>query len=176
MKKSQKNIRTIAAIMLMTASFSLSSCDVMLEVAGGMADAMLMGMAASPTAFAPTYSTGMMGTTTSSDPQYQAFLNYRRSGLPGASTISFEDFKRANARAAANGYQIGSSSSSSTASKSSSTTKTHKCGLCGGTGRVSETKGVPSFGNTKYCKECGKTVADNHYHTTCPSCKGKGSW
>lgn len=50
------------------------------------------------------------------------------------------------------------------------------CGLCGGTGRVSETKGVASFGNTKYCSECGKTVSADHYHTTCPSCKGKGVW
>lgn len=54
--------------------------------------------------------------------------------------------------------------------------KTHQCGLCGGSGRVSTTDGVPSFGNTKYCSECGKTVPDNHYHTTCPSCKGKGWW
>lgn len=54
--------------------------------------------------------------------------------------------------------------------------KQHKCGLCGGSGRVATTDGVPSFGNTKYCSECGKTVPDNHYHTTCPSCKGKGWW
>ena len=54
--------------------------------------------------------------------------------------------------------------------------KTHQCGLCGGSGRVATTDGVPSFGNTKYCSECGKTVPDNHYHTTCPSCKGKGWW
>ena len=112
-----------------------------------------------------------------SDPQYQAWINYRNSGLPGASTISFEDFKRANARAAANGYQIGgNSNSTSNSSSNSSNQKTHKCGLCGGSGRVSETKGVPSFGNTKYCSECGKTVPGNHYHTTCPSCKGKGWW
>lgn len=51
----------------------------------------------------------------------------------------------------------------------------HKCGLCNGTGRVINTDGV-SFGNTKWCSECGKTVPDNHYHTTCPSCKGKGYW
>lgn len=53
--------------------------------------------------------------------------------------------------------------------------KTHKCGVCGGTGRVVENNAV-SFGNTKYCSECGKTVPDSHYHTTCPSCKGKGYW
>ena len=51
---------------------------------------------------------------------------------------------------------------------------THKCGLCGGSGRVVEN--TTSFGNTKYCSECGKTVSDSHYHTTCPSCKGKGYW
>lgn len=54
--------------------------------------------------------------------------------------------------------------------------KRHKCGLCGGSGRVATTDGVTSFGKTKYCSECGKTVPDNHYHTTCPSCKGKGWW
>ncbi len=51
----------------------------------------------------------------------------------------------------------------------------HKCGLCGGSGRVIETNGI-SFGNTKWCSECGKTVPDYHYHTVCPSCKGKGWW
>lgn len=51
----------------------------------------------------------------------------------------------------------------------------HKCSLCNGTGRVINTDGV-SFGNTKWCSECGKTVPDYHYHTTCPSCKGKGWW
>lgn len=50
------------------------------------------------------------------------------------------------------------------------------CGLCGGTGRIATTQGVTSFGNKKWCSECGKTVADNHHHETCPSCKGKGKW
>lgn len=40
------------------------------------------------------------------DPQYQRYLNYKNSGLPNASTITFEEFKRADARAAANGYSI----------------------------------------------------------------------
>lgn len=53
--------------------------------------------------------------------------------------------------------------------------KTHQCGLCGGTGKVIKTDGT-SFGNTKYCDECGKIVPDSHYHTICPSCKGKGYW
>ncbi len=53
--------------------------------------------------------------------------------------------------------------------------KTHKCGLCGGSGRVIENNAT-SFGNTKWCSECGKTVPDYHYHTVCPSCKGKGYW
>ena len=54
-------------------------------------------------------------------------------------------------------------------------TGTHKCGLCGGSGWVINNDGI-SFGNTKYCDECGKTVPDSHYHTICPSCKGKGWW
>lgn len=51
----------------------------------------------------------------------------------------------------------------------------HKCSLCNGTGRVINTDGV-NFGKTKWCSECGKTVPDYHYHTNCPSCKGKGYW
>lgn len=178
MKKLQKSIRTIAVAMLMGTAFSLTSCDVMLAVAGGMADAMLTGMSAGGTStFGPTYSTGMMGTSTSSDPQYQAYLNYKKSGLPGASTISYEDFKKANARAAANGYQIGkeSNKTSSNSNNNSSTTKRHKCGFCGGSGREVKTDAV-SFGYSKYCNECGKTVSGSHYHTTCSSCKGKGWW
>ena len=54
-------------------------------------------------------------------------------------------------------------------------TGTHKCGLCNGSGRVINNDGI-SFGNTKYCDECGKIVPDSHYHTDCPSCKGKGYW
>lgn len=179
MKKLQKSIRAIAVAMSMGATLSLTSCDVMLGVAGGMAEAMLTGMAAGGTsALTPTYSTGMMVASTSNDPQYQAYINYKRSGLPGASTISYDDFKKANARAAANGYQIGKESnktSSSNSNNNSSTTKRHKCGLCGGSGREVKTDAV-SFGYSKYCNECGKTVSGSHYHTTCSSCKGKGWW
>lgn len=57
----------------------------------------------------------------------------------------------------------------------SNTTTQHKCGLCNGTGEVINNDAT-SFGNTKYCNKCGKTVPDSHYHTTCPSCKGKGWW
>lgn len=67
------------------------------------------------------------------------------------------------------------SSGSSNRNSTSMQPKQHKCSLCNGTGRVINTDGV-SFGNTKWCSECGKTVPDYHYHTTCPSCKGKGYW
>ena len=53
--------------------------------------------------------------------------------------------------------------------------KQHKCGVCGGSGRVVKTDG-PDYGYTKDCSECGKTVPSNHYHTDCPNCKGKGWW
>lgn len=53
--------------------------------------------------------------------------------------------------------------------------KRHKCGVCGGTGREIRTDAV-SFGKTKYCSECGKTVPDYHYHAPCRSCGGKGWW
>lgn len=54
-------------------------------------------------------------------------------------------------------------------------TKQHKCGVCGGTGREIRTDAA-SFGKTKYCSECGKTVPDYHYHAPCRSCGGKGWW
>lgn len=51
------------------------------------------------------------------------------------------------------------------------------CGACNGRGWVPETKGVASFGQSgKWCDGCNKTVSANHYHATCPSCKGKGYW
>lgn len=53
--------------------------------------------------------------------------------------------------------------------------KQHQCGLCKGSGRTIKTNGT-SFGKTKYCSECGKTVPDYHYHSPCESCKGKGWW
>ena len=57
-------------------------------------------------------------------------------------------------------------------------TRTPKtCGACDGKGWIPETKGVASFGlDDKWCSECNKQVAANHYHATCPSCKGKGVW
>ena len=53
--------------------------------------------------------------------------------------------------------------------------KQHQCGLCKGSGRTIKTDGT-SFGKTKYCSECGKTVPDYHYHSPCESCGGKGWW
>lgn len=48
------------------------------------------------------------------------------------------------------------------------------CGTCDGRGWIPETKGVASFGLAdKWCSECNSKVAANHYHATCPSCKGK---
>lgn len=61
-------------------------------------------------------------------------------------------------------------------SNSSSSSRTPKtCGACGGKGWVPDTSGA-SFGYEKWCGECGRNVPANHYHKTCPSCKGKGSW
>ena len=67
-------------------------------------------------------------------------------------------------------YTPSSSSSSSTQQR-----QPRKCSACDGTGRVIKND-VASFGQTKYCSECKKTVSASHYHGTCPSCKGKGYW
>lgn len=53
--------------------------------------------------------------------------------------------------------------------------KTRQCSLCKGSGKTIKTDGL-SFGNTKWCSECNKTVPDYHYHSACESCKGKGCW
>jgi len=103
------------------------------------------------------------------DPDYQAWMNYRNSGLPGASTISFEDFKRANARAAANGYQIGNSSSTtstttSPSNNSSSVTKTKDCPHCHGSGKCNTCNGTHRFLN----------VSTGNY-LECPNCKPNGA-
>ncbi len=85
--------------------------------------------------------------------------------------------------AMANGWNYYQAPMPSTPSydNSSSCTSSHKrssrtCGLCGGSGQVTTTDGVASFGNKKWCSKCSKQVPANHYHTTCPSCNGKGSW
>lgn len=49
----------------------------------------------------------------------------------------------------------------------------NECSCCSGTGRVVKTDAT-SFGGTHYCKECGKTVDDSHYHAPCKCCNGKG--
>lgn len=117
-----------------------------------------------------------MGATEESnvDPQYQAWMNYRNSGLPGASTISFEDFKRANARAAANGYQIGNSSSATSSSNnSSSITKTKDCPHCvGNKGKCSTCNGrgwIYAIGSSDHldCPNCN--------HGECQWCNGTGT-
>lgn len=74
------------------------------------------------------------------------------------------------------GYKSSSESTNTNSSNEEYTRTKRTCGLCGGTGRIATTQGVTSFGNTKWCSECNKTVADNHHHETCPSCKGKGEW
>lgn len=64
-----------------------------------------------------------------------------------------------------------------TSGSNAHSTRTPKtCGACGGKGWIPETKGVASFGLDKWCNECNKNVASNHYHATCPSCNGKGIW
>lgn len=150
MKNIKKNFRIATIAVMILATFSLSSCEVLLDTMAGM--------------YSYPYPYGTMSYPTNNnyllDPNYAVWQVQNGIYLGGTSGSS----------------STSSSTSSSSTSTSSTTTKTHKCGVCGGTGRMTETKGVPSFGNTKYCNECGKTVPDNHYHTKCTSCDGKGWW
>ncbi len=68
--------------------------------------------------------------------------------------------------------------SSSHNSSSTRSRSTRTCGACDGKGWIPNNTRVPSFGSsqTKWCSDCNKTVPINHYHETCPSCKGKGEW
>ena len=79
-----------------------------------------------------------------------------------------------------NGYEAGGGAGTynggNTGGNTTTQSKRHQCGLCGGSGEVIDETSAVSFGNTKYCDKCRKTVKDSHYHTTCPSCKGKGWW
>lgn len=89
--------------------------------------------------------------------------------IPNQTWNSYHNGGISNMNSGNNTYNNGNSNNES------NTTKQHKCGLCNGTGEVINNDAT-SFGNTKYCNKCGKTVPDSHYHTTCPSCKGKGWW
>ncbi len=140
------------------------------RIAAAVGSVLIGGMVG--TAAALSGSTGIVGGT-SNDPQYQAWINYRNSGLPGASTISFEDFKRANARAAANGYQIGNSSSATSSSNnSSSVTKTKSCPLCHGSGKCDTCNGTHRYlnGLTGNYLECPNCKPDGK----CSYCNGTG--
>lgn len=123
-----------------------------------------------PVAAAIVVPDAVLGSTENlnTNPEYQAWINYRNSGLPGASTISFEDFKRANAQAAANEYQIGNSSSTTSPSNnSSSITKTKDCPHC-----------VGNKGKCSTCNGRGWIYAiGSSDHLDCPNCKhGECQW
>ncbi len=74
-------------------------------------------------------------------------------------------------------YSTPSYNQNSTQSTESRSSRKQKvCGACGGKGWIPETKGVASYGQTKWCSRCEKEVPSNHYHATCPSCNGTGKW
>ena len=172
MKKLQKSIRAIAEVMLMGTVFSLTSCDVMLDVLGGMSSGMAY--------YSPYGYTSSFGVSTNNnyllDPNYAMWqanqqmeeMNRVNQQLIETSTWQVE-----------HGIYLGGTSGTEetggNVAPNPSTTKTHTCGLCGGSGKTVKTDGI-SFGNTKYCSECGKTVPDSHYHSNCESCGGKGWW
>lgn len=76
-----------------------------------------------------------------------------------------------------NGNYNGGNTGSGNTGTSTTQQKQHKCGVCGGTGRV-VTNDITTYGSTatKYCNECGKTVPMYHGHVPCKNCGGKGWW
>lgn len=149
MKNCKKNIRAIATTILMVVIFSLASSE----------------------------ATAQFGNNYLLDPNYAMWQ----------ATQQMNELNRINQQLintsiwqTNNGINLGGTycppaTNSSTTSNQSTSTHTHTCGLCGGSGETIKTDGV-SFGNTKYCSKCNKTVPDYHYHSTCESCKGKGRW
>lgn len=196
----QKLIKTTIAVASVITTLSLTSCDIMLDVLGGMA----MGMASyNPYAYPYTYGVGTNNSYLL-DPNYaiwqtqqqQAQMNQVQQQLIDVTIKQterdMEELNRINQQlietsiwqvehgiilggTEGTGETSGSTTSNPSMTTPTTTTKTHQCGLCGGSGEVIETNGL-SFGNNKYCDKCKKTVPDYHYHTICPSCKGKGYW
>ena len=79
MKKLQKSIRAIAAVMLMGTAFSLTSCDVMLDVLGGMSSGMAY--------YSPYGYTSSFGVSTNNNYQFNpSFNSGSTSGIGSVST------------------------------------------------------------------------------------------
>lgn len=192
-------MKTAMVVAVMAATMPLTSCDVMLDVLGGMT----MGMSGYSPYYTPSYSSGTNNNYLL-DPNYaiwqtqqqQAQMNQVQQQLIDKSIKQTEeDMKRLNEInkqlietsiwQAEHGINLGGTgeggstiSGQNQGNGNNNTTtqsKTHQCGLCKGSGRTIKTDGT-SFGNTKWCSECGKTVPDYHYHSPCESCGGKGSW
>lgn len=98
--------------------------------------------------------------------EYQAWMQYRQSGLPGASTISFEDFKKANARAAAKEYHIGGNTNDTDpVNPVQPHQSTKDCPLCLGSGKCSTCNG-------KHWYYDGVGLGEK---LECPNCKPNGA-
>lgn len=154
---------------------------------GSFGEAMLMGLAGQSVPYSNSYYSGYSSgyTSVSSPPTPQEYLRQN----PINSTIDWNTVNSVNYNVGtySGGYVpsystgsspgYGSSGGGSVNSGTSSGTRQKKtCSLCNGSGRTTDTKGVASFGQDKWCQECGRKVSASHYHTTCPSCKGQGMW
>jgi len=196
MKKTRTTMKTAMVAAVMAATMPLTSCEIMMDVLGGMA----MGMSGYSPYYTPSYSGGTNNNYLL-DPNYaiwqtqqqQAQMNQVQQQLMDKTIKQTEeDMKRLNEInkqlietsiwQAEHGINLGGTGNNDdkggggyTPTPTPTPQKTHQCGLCKGSGRTIKTNGT-SFGNTKYCSECRKTVPDYHYHSPCESCGGKGSW
>lgn len=105
--------------------------------------------------------------------------NYPFLGTVRTTSINYYD--KGDTRAAymqGNSSNSGGNNNNSTTTPSTYSRQPRTCGLCGGKGWVDTDEGVSDFGsnNKKWCDGCQKWVYMNHYHKSCPSCKGKGKW
>lgn len=195
MKNERKAIKTIAAALLLAYMTTLTSCDVMLGMLGGMA----MGLS-SYNLYGYSSSYGTTNNNYLLDPNYaiwqtqqqQAQMNQVQQQLINQSiqqtNRDMEELNRVNQQLietsiwqAEQGINLGGTENSGnqggyTPTSTPTQQKTHQCGLCGGSGEVTDDTTNPSFGNTKYCDKCRKTVPSGHFHKRCPSCDGKGYW
>lgn len=173
----RKTITSLTTLGLLALSLSFTSCDFMVGMAAGAA----YGLANTAyyygnSGYNPYYGSNAYTSSYNNSSSFDVNEWNQFAASYNNSDMSSENGGYAAPQQGGyNGGNSGGNNGVNSGTNTSTSAKTHKCGLCNGTGRTIKTNGA-SFGKTKYCSECGKTVPDYHYHSACESCKGKGYW